>query len=158
MEFFGPLYILEKAESNRNRIDKAIKRTSKRFTGLKQSTSNTLIYELIGYNPANRFEIWRNESMEKWEQMKRYEAINITRKEEEPVKVMKWIPKRFVNYCNLINNECPKCELSRITVDHLKEVHGIRVPTPLEMINLIEEKWKPGITREKMMIQPLYLR
>ena len=79
-------------------------------------------------------------------------AINITRKEEEPVKVMKWIPKRFVNYCNLINNEYPKCELSRITIDHLKEVHGIRVPTPIEMISLIEEKWKPGITREKMMI------
>jgi hypothetical protein len=98
VEFFCPLLILEKAESNRNRVDKAIKRTFKKFTVLKP------IYELIGYNPANRFEIWRNESVEKWEQRRRHEAINITRKEEEQEKVMKWIPKRFVNHCNLINN------------------------------------------------------
>ena len=89
--------------------------------------------------------------MEKWEQRKRHEPINITRKVEEPEKVMKWIPKRFSNYCNLINNECPKCEKGRITINHLKETHGIQVPTPIEMINLIEEKWNPGITREKMM-------
>jgi len=49
------------------------------------------------------------------------------------------MPKELVEFTNLLTAKCTKCEGKIIRTAHLLNIHGLAIPDPIEMWNILEE-------------------
>jgi len=66
---------------------------------------------------------WK-ERVEEGEQEKRIEDMG---PEDESCKNIQWLPEAMIKLLNMIGKtECKKCKQSRLTLEHIEAIHGVR--------------------------------
>lgn len=134
------IYYYENATGNKKRIELALRRSFKSFTGLKKTTTITLTNDLMAYNIEKRSNYLQYTANQKWlfrEKGQLYlqneDAKEIARP-TWPENICKNQPKLMIKYLNMQTSLCPRCKLvghiARCSQTHLQSTHQIHIDSP----------------------------
>jgi len=152
-EFTLPLHKIEVACSRKEELRRLLKFTFKSFTRISKTTPDRIVYKLCGYNIDERAEEnhkiqgqkW-TERCQNWEMTAKKSENGLQQEElemesaEKEEDLCKGIPAIGVELINTLTMLCPKCESTKImNAEHLKELHGLMVPDPIEMFREVQK-------------------
>ncbi len=138
-EFALPLYYVEKAISNKKKLDSILRSTFREFVGLKRNVEVSIIETLLNYHPEEVSAHLQYINEAKWEARKLGE-IYIPQYDPNPLarfplgsNPCKYLPKDLIKYVNTQTCLCPCCKAQGFSVrcnsKHLKKYHDIRIVT-----------------------------
>ena len=152
IDFMAPLLLVEKAKTNWGKVERAIKKSMKKFTGLSQSTPDKFLFGMLGFDLRWKCQKTWKEGLDKWEERKKGK---MTPKEKVNCPVdfpsTKWVPKEFIAFNNVLTAMCPKCPKIIMNCKHLEETHNIHIEDPLTLLRIIEERMEANESRQDRM-------
>ncbi len=131
---FKPLLAII-GDNNQTRIKKVelqLKGSLKRFTRLSRNTKDEVVERLSRFDVTNLAKEQRDIAVKKWELWCRGEIKEWAR---GPSPKSPLLPGNFTTYNNIQNLGCGKCSKARLHPRHLKEAHGIIVPSTIELMD-----------------------
>ena len=120
-----------------NKFERSLKCCFKRFLGLCLSTDNKIVNRLIHFNLHELALSQEEASLSKWNQ--RLFHLTVTKKlKSEPISPCPLLPKSFIKFVNIQKSKCPNCGTLN-SAHHLQNVHGLTVPSSLELIDELDK-------------------
>ena len=119
-------------------LERCLKKSLKRFTGLSIQTPNSVLAELINVNVDNLAQELSNMANAKW-----YNSLNPDPAFKVPKSInlkAPLLPRAFAKYNNLQFTQCKQCDnKSRNTALHLRAKHGMNIPSSIELIQILRQ-------------------
>jgi hypothetical protein len=136
-EFLLPLLSIEDTKTHKESCMRTIRRTFKAFCALKSTTRTDWVLKLLGYSPESRIDSCHKIAIRKWRsRLIGKEADKHEMDEWEGITASK-VHGSFITWINMPTKLCGKCERKEIaTVRHIREIHNIPIPDPLEWLTL----------------------
>ena len=104
------------AQINKKKVELALRKSFKAFTGLKKTTSTTLINDLMAYDIHHRSDYLSYISEQKWQFRERGQLYKPWEDENPEIASPKWPenrwknqPKPMIKYINMQTSLCPAC-------------------------------------------------
>ncbi len=139
-------------QSRVKNLQSRLKGSLKKFAGLSKNTADVVIEKSCRVEVEKMTQEQRELSSLKWSKWCRYETTEshlTTPSIKTPL-----LLRNFAQYNNIQNLKCCKCTKGRLHPQHLKEAHGVNLPSTLNlldeltMISLQKQKTQP---REQLM-------
>ena len=135
------LYYCERAKSNKEQVQLALRYTFKRFTLLKKNISSNVIHDLMQFDMDERANQNMTATKCKWEDRMGRKLYIQDEPTQSTQKIRRILPKELQKILNLQVAKCPVCQPSRTcTKEHLEHEHQILIPSYEELIEAIERK------------------
>ncbi len=150
-------YYAERCHANINKVHRVIRKTFKKFCLLKKNVDNETVAKLMNYDFRERANRVVEITNAKWNARIQYRTIDACDYPRDNIKDTSkiWYPKEVTELINLKTALCKKCD-TPCSSYHLKESHGVQIPSNKEILELMEYKnqeIKPrkGTDRTKML-------
>ncbi len=159
-EFTLPLLSFDQAQTNLQKLHRLVRKTMKSFLYLSKTTKNEDLHFLMSYDITQRERYIKYVSQNKWEYRlggkiyDQWEDPNACALRPKKVNLVKDLPKEISHFSNLLCALCPKCDHSKMSSEHLRLKHGLKVENLRELvkkINLVIEKGETRTPRKQKL-------
>jgi hypothetical protein len=151
------LYYAERSQSNKEKVEVAIRETFRNFTLLKKNTKKEILHDLMQFDIEERAALNVIVAKRKWETRmgKQLYVKEVSPNTEEELRLKnsnkkkRILPGELRLLLNLTRAKCPKCKSDTMcSKQHMEDQHQIDIPTYEELIDMVEKKTEEAKSRK----------